>query len=201
MLSRSFAGYIRVRTQAMAGLLALLAIALWVAASAKLAKVLSPKSIPVALTATAIFFLPFFDEALGLGQYSYLCQRSAVKLHGTLPVGNELYSEDGEWRLGMNYPAERWREHLALVRLADSLVRWDHHGVYEPIHSLSPVDSRHSQFVDPKTERILAEWTSYSFKGGIVRRTLLGGSTQCRPEPFNQNGYVMYKQIMTYSKP
>lgn len=88
----------------MAGLIALLAISLWVAASVKLATAISSKSFPVALTATGIFFAPFFDEAIGLGHYSYLCQRSAVKLHGTISVGNDLYSENGEWRLGLTYP-------------------------------------------------------------------------------------------------
>lgn len=184
----------------MAGLLALVIIALWAAASVKIAKAISSKSFPLALAVPAVFFMPFFDEAIGLGQYSYLCQRSEIKLHGAIPVGNELYSEDGEWRLGFTYPPERWREHLALVRLADSLVRWDS-GVSQPIHSLSPVDSRHTKIIDSRTGRLLSEWTSYSFKGGIVRRTLLDGSTQCFPEPINQNGYVMYKQIMVYSKP
>ena len=184
----------------MGGILLLVVIAIWVAVSAKLARALSPKSVPVALVGAAIFFLPFVDEAIGLAQYSYLCKTSAVKVHGTIPVGNELYSEAGEWRLGMDYRGERWREQVALVRLADSRVGWNSGGYY-PIHLLSPVDSRLTTIVDAKTSRLLSEWTSYSFKGGIVRRTLFEGTPQCFPELLNRNGYQLYKQIMIYSKP
>ena len=183
----------------MAGLLALLAVALWVAASVAVAKAFATKAFPIALIAVTLFFMPFVDEAIGQWQYSNLCQRTEVKVHGVVPVGSNLYAESGEWRLGMKYPGERWKERQALVILADSLVRWDH-GSSMPRQSIIPIDSRHTRIFDRKTERLLAEWTSYSFKGGIIRRSLFEGSSQCFPKLFQQEGNLVYKEIMSYSK-
>jgi hypothetical protein len=173
-----------------AGLLVLFLACVWLAAACfiapKITRRVPGRWRPLCTVAVAAFLIcfPFLDELLGAAQFSYYC-RDAVewKKHGTLPVGQELYTPEGKSRLlDGNWSSPAWNaEYSRLLRLREQLVGVDF-GVREPKLGLVPIHKQHVRVFARQGDRLLAEWNVYHREPGLLRRTLVEhSSARCEP--------------------
>ena len=150
------------------------------------------------LATAALLVGPFVDEIVGGTQFKRYCvDAENINFSGTIPVGIELYTPDGQWRLAHFATADA-QEHTKLVRLADSLVRWDH-GTLAAVPAFVPMWQRQTRIYDAQTNRLVAEWVSYSYRGGWLSRIALGERLEeCRPKLLG--GSRMYQQLFSFKK-
>lgn len=148
----------------------LLGILIWIAVVVLLAwlatvrvKNSALRAILVTLAVPLSFILALADEIVGKVQFDRLCEEAKeVKIYATIPVGEELYTPEGKWRLGMA-TAEASR----LGEIVESLVRWDHGGTPPYVISGAIVIYQfETRLYDRKADRLLAEWLVYSTPGG-----------------------------------
>jgi len=188
----------------MAGLLLLAAAFVWLIVCFGLTIFLSKwiptgwgKALFVLLIASALLVAPFINQIIGKHQFDNYCKHAeSVSFFGTIPAPRELYSPAGEWRLA-KFSALQFDEHTKMVRLADSLVRWDT-GNYIEISSFTHVGKRQTKLYEKSSNQLVAEWTSYSFRGGLSG--LMGSTDECHPKLMREEGYGIYKHIFLYQK-
>lgn len=188
----------------MAGLLLLAAVAGWsfvcVAISRYLTKGLLgwKKQFSIIALPPVLFLLPFTNQLVGWFQYEYYCAAADdVKIFGTIQSPKELYSPSGEWLLGRQVNLSTIDEYSNLVKLADSFLTWDH-GSYVELYSLTNVGKRNTKIYEKSSNRLLAEWSSYSYKGGLSG--LMGSTDVCHPKLFADRGYQLYNRLFVYQK-
>jgi hypothetical protein len=171
-------------------------IAWWVARRARFAWA---KASIFVLAAAVLLLGPFSDEVIGGAQFKRYCGAADnVNFSGTIQVVPDFYTPDGEWRLA--YLGVDADKHRKLVRLADSLVRWDH-GTEVRLPTLVPIWQRQTRIYDAQTNRLVADWVSYSYRGGWLSRIALPERrNECRPKMIGEGGYRMYQQVFTYNK-
>jgi len=145
-----------------------------------------------AVLAPIVFFLPLADEIVGHFQFERLCKRAKeVTIYGTIQVGDELYTPDGQWRLGLRGGGfeERQIEGARLRKIVDSYLRWDlGPSMSREIQAAIPIRRYETKIYDAKNGRLLAEWLHYGASGGWLGRNFVPGGgnlivrSQCMPE-------------------
>ena len=189
----------------MGGLLLLFAVVVWLLVCVLLAKGASgvfKSTAAKTLVACGVFvgllFAPAADDILGTRRYKQYCvEANEVKILGTVDVSAStgLHSATGEWLLSTLQPSQH-SERDRLRRLADSLVRWDH-GISTPTSSLFPINERTTKIYEVGSERLLAEWKSYHYRGGFLRSNLFDSASQCFPSSF---GSALYENIFVFRR-
>ena len=190
----------------MGGLLLLLVAVAWFAASLVLATWLSHlarsslgRVAAGSIAFVAILVAPFADDLIGTAELKRYCDSSPdVLIHRTIVVDPVFYGANGEWLLGIS-PVRDWDTNTRLTKLADSLVEWDH-GNHAPIPGLHLIEQRTTKIYEKVSNALVAEWTSYAYRGGVVRRSVLPSSTECRPPLMRQGGSQLYNRIFRVSK-
>jgi hypothetical protein len=129
-----------------------------------------------------IFMAPLADEIIGKFQFDRLCEEAKeVKIYATHPVGEELYTPEGKWRVG-NTLEERNR----LSAIFESLLRWDSGpSTPEVIPGAIPIRRYQTKIYDRTDGRLLAEFVGYGTSGGWLGRSLGGPvltSSACSPQ-------------------
>lgn len=188
----------------MAGLLLLLAALIWLIICISITIFLSKwiqktwrKTLFIVLVIPTLLVGPFVNQIIGKFQFDTYCGAAEdVTFVGTIPAPKDLYSSEGEWRLG-NYRALQGDENTKLVQLADSLVRWDSES-YEIISSFTHVGKRPTRLYEKNSNSLVAEWTSYSYHGGLSG--LMGSTDECHPKLMREAGYGIYKRIFEFQK-
>ena len=187
----------------MAALLILLVLVVWLFASIKLSA-LAIGNIRSKLTKVllgipvfaSLLISPIADDLLGTRQYrSYCDAANQVKTLGTISVGAStgLYETNGDWRLAKLEPSAH-AERSRLNGVADGLVRWEH-GTSRPTKSIFPIDEGTTRIYALESERLLAEITSYHYRGGFLRRNLFDSAGQCFPKEF---GSGLYRKLFIF---
>ena len=135
------------------------------------------------------------QDTVGMRQFEEYCRAAdQVQIHGTVAGADALYTSTGEWRLA-HFSLATSDEHTKLVRYADSLVRWET-GATATVPAVQPIWEQETKIFDARTNRLLAQWRSYSSRGGWARQTvLLGGLLECHPKLFREPGYQLYRAI------
>lgn len=190
----------------MIGLIAFGSIALWLAVSGwiawRVSKLVKPRWVKVLLFLTLtplLVFAPLADEIIGKYQFERYCKNAKeVKIYATIPVGEELYTPEGKWRLEGASTAshEEFVRLNKLNELVQSLVRWDHGPLFpKELSTAIPIQEYETRLFDAKTGRILAEFRSYSNRGGWLKQNFGVGSASggfllpqgCAPELVRQS--------------
>lgn len=176
----------------MFGLIALALLSVWLFASIGLARWIGmrvPKQrIRLVLTvflAPIFFVLPLADEIIGKLQFDRLCEDAReIRIHGTIPLGAELYLPGGEWRRSSrDIPLQ---EEQRIDRLIETLIR-DVHGKSTVVPGWIPMLAYETKIFDRRDGRLLASYKYFSTSGGWVSRRLekpLVVRDQCFPENF-----------------
>lgn len=186
----------------MSGLLLLAAAVTWLIVCTCVALFLSKrisstwgKVVFVPLVTAALLIGPFISQIVGKYQFDSYCKAAQnVTFIRTIPAPKELYSPTGEWRLA-KFSAQQFDENTRLVRLADSLVRWDT-GNYVGVSNFTNVGVRQTKLYERSSNRLVAEWTSYSYRGGLGG--LMGSTDECHPTLMRQEGYGIYRQVFAF---
>lgn len=146
-----------------------------------------PRWVVAAVLAPIVFLLPLADEIVGHFQFERLCAAAKdVKIHGTIPVGEDLYTPEGKWRLGLVGAAdfvlpEKDRESFRLQKIVDSYVRWDL-GRAQEVPAAILIQRYENKIYDVKTGRLLAEWQKYGAYGGWFGRNVIADRLIVRPQ-------------------
>lgn len=176
----------------MFGLVVMASSLIWLLASIALARLIG-RGVPregarflvTVLLAPTLFVLPLADEILGKPQFDRLCEEAKeIKIHRTIPMGNELYLPDGKWRR-----SEREIPLLEAQRidgLMEGLVR-NEHGKSTVVPGWIPMFAYETKIFDRRDGRLLASYKHFSTPGGWIGRRLekpLLVKDQCFPENF-----------------
>lgn len=144
-----------------------------------------------AILAPVVFFLPLADEIVGNYQFERLCEEAKeVKIYGTIPVGEELYTPEGKWRIGLNEGEwdQRMKDWNRAQKILNSYLRWDDRRPAREVSAAIPVQEYEQRIYDARTGRLLAEWHQYGTRGGWLSQSLASSGDkiivrqQCMPE-------------------
>jgi len=118
----------------------------------------------------ALFVSPLADEIIGKYQFDKLCKAAEeVKIYGTLPVGEELYTAEGKWRLGIRpLPLEEHNRADAAYR---AVVRTESIGPKE-VDAAIPIRMYEHYIYNKITGERLASYQQYGSSGGWISRNL-----------------------------
>ena len=176
----------------MFGLIALVLILVWLFASIALARWIG-RRVPhggirflvTVLLAPILFTLPLADEIIGKVQFDRLCEGAReVKVHGTIPMGAELYFPGGEWRRSeRDIPLQEAQRIDGLIK---KLIR-DEHGKSTVVPGWIPMLAYETKIFDRRDGRLLVSYQFFSTPGGWIGRRLekpLVVRDQCFPENF-----------------
>ncbi|MBV9191812.1 MAG: hypothetical protein JOZ85_15095 [Betaproteobacteria bacterium] len=136
--------------------------------------------------AALLLVLPLSDEILGCFQMERLCEQAKeVQVHATIPVGEDLYTPQGKWRMTLaeGNPDEQFKNRFRASRVFDSYVRTENRALPTPAGAID-IRGREIRFYDAKDGRLLAEWRQFSTPGGWLSRHLdrpLIVHAQCAP--------------------
>jgi hypothetical protein len=136
-----------------------------------------PRRAVAAVLAPIVLLLPLADEIVGYFQFERLCEEAKVaKIYGTIPVGEDLYTPEGKWRIGLQENEDfdqRIKNWDRAQKALDSYVRWDS-GIDRPqeIPAAVSIQRFENKIYDVKTERLLAEWMVYNLGQGWLSRTI-----------------------------
>jgi hypothetical protein len=159
----------------MIGLVGVIAIAAWLAVSATIAiwtgnrfkKRILGRLVALVLV-PVIFVLPVSDEVIGRLQFDRLCQAAEqIEVTGTIPVGQELYTAEGRWRLAVQRSSLEERKQAK--RIYESLVRKEHSGPFR-VEAAIPIRMYEYRIYARQDGRILASYRSYATSGGWLSR-------------------------------
>jgi len=143
-----------------------------------------------------VFMAPLADEIVGKQQFDRLCEGAKeVKIYGTIPVGEELYTPEGKWRLELPDPDVR------LGGVVDSYFRWDHGGnPPSVVGSVAiPIYSWDTKLYEKASGRLLAEWLVYSPSGGWLSRHFeTPALVRSRCEPSGAEGWEVHKKTLAF---
>ncbi|MBE0621092.1 MAG: hypothetical protein IH605_10900 [Burkholderiales bacterium] len=149
------------------------ALSVW--AASRVAKWVKPgwaKPVLFLTVAPTLFVAPVADELIGKYQYKRYCEEAAqVKIYATIPVGEDLYTADGIWKLAdMSID---FRESNRLQAVLNSTIRWDFGTPYGTLVSaVIPIQYWDRKVYDAKSGRLLAEFRQYASRGGWLSRTV-----------------------------
>lgn len=165
------------------------------------------RPLAVVMLAPTVFFLPLADEIVGYVQFERLCAEAKdVKIHGTIPVGENLYTPEGKWRLGLVGAADfvlpqKNRESFRLQRIVDSYLRWDL-GRPQEVPAAILIQRYENKIYDARTGHLLADWRKYGAYGGWFSRHFkvpLIVRPQCMPEIVLRS--KIDRALLTFTKP
>ncbi|MBE0622436.1 MAG: hypothetical protein IH605_17745 [Burkholderiales bacterium] len=144
-------------------------------AASRVAKWVKPgwsKPVLFLTVAPALFVAPVADELIGKYQYKRYCEEAAqVKIYATIPVGEELYTADGKWKL--TDMSLDFRERNQIQALVDSIIRSDSGTAYSAfVPALIPIKYWDRKIYDAKPGRLLTEFRQYASRGGWLSRTV-----------------------------
>lgn len=178
----------------MFGLIALALILGWLIASIALARLATRRIsragirfVVAVLLVPLLFALPFADEILGKPQFDRLCERAKeIRIHGTIPMGEELYFPDGRWRRSdRDIPLKEAQRIDALMK---TLIRYEDSKT-AVVPGWIPILAYETKIFDQRDGRLLASYEYFSTSGGWISRRLekpLVIMDQCFPEDSNQ---------------
>ncbi|WP_147435845.1 hypothetical protein [Sulfurisoma sediminicola] len=137
-----------------------------------------------------VFIAPLADEIVGKYQFERLCEEAKeVKIYGTIPVGEELYTHEGKWR-----SSDTGDNDFQLQEFRESLVLWDSGGPFpKEISAAIPIRMYQTKLYERKTKRLLAEWKQFNTPGGWLSQWIPGGQAtflttgECMPEIVQQS--------------
>lgn len=191
----------------MHGLIAILLIVLWLGASVFIAqwigKTMSSPRLRVVVTALLIpllFVAPLADEIIGKFQFDKLCKEAEeIKIYGTMPVGEELYTADGRWRLGIR--PSSLEELNRVENVYKSLVRNESVGPTQ-VEAVIPIRTYEHRIYNKRADQLLASYRSYGTSGGWLSRysseVPLLVRDQCFPPGW---GMDLTRRILPFQKP
>lgn len=197
----------------MIGLIAFGSIGLWLAASvwvawrvARLIKRPWLKALTFATMAPLLVVAPLSDEIIGKYQFKRYCEDAQdVTIYGQIPVGEELYTSDGKWRIGSvpNMPHDEFNR---LNKLIGLLIRWDR-GPITPrrVTGVIPIHEYETRLFDARTGQLLAKYRRYSNGGGWLKRQFgVGAATggfllpqSCSPVIVQQNRLTQHLLVLS----
>lgn len=144
-----------------------------------------------------VFMAPLADEIVGKYQFDRLCEEAKeVKIYGTIPVGEELYTPEGKWRL------ELPGANRDLGEKVDAYFRWEQGG-NPPVVVQSvamPIYQFNNKIFDRRSNRLLAEWTEYGTSGGWLSQGLetpIFVRSTCTPQLVDTG---IYKHLVMFAK-
>ena len=151
---------------------------IWVASRiARLVKPLWLKLVGFVAIAGLLISLPAADEIIGGFQLEKYCEGvDEIKIYGTIPVGEELYTENGTWRTGSTR-----EERNRLSAIYESFVRWEIESPRQ-VPGAIPIYETTTKLYDKKNGELLAEFRQYSTRGGWLHgENPLLVKPQCSP--------------------
>ena len=142
------------------------------------AKASWPRWVIAAVLAVVLFFLPVSDEIVGNYQFERLCETAKeAKIYGTIPVGEDLYTSDGRWRIGLQEgnPDSRFQDWRRAQKALEAYVRLDL-GASPPqeVGAAISIHRYDKKLLDAKSGKVLAEWQAYGTLGGALSRNFQG---------------------------
>ncbi len=186
-----------------------LVVSLWIALrAARLVKQAWLKALVILAVAPLLFVAPVADELIGKYQYERYCKKAEeVKIYGTVPVGQELYTVDGKWKPSdISLPLE---ERNQTRKLKDSIIRWELDGLGTEAPAAIPIRYRDTRIYEIKTGRLLAEYRSYNTRGGFLSRIFFERAgvfvkPQCFPDTLHgskmSRGTQLEETILPFNK-
>src|SRR5262249_53713297 len=152
------------------------------------------KALVIVVVTPSLLVAPFVTRIIGRPQFERYCKGAEVSILGVVPAPKELYSSTGEWRLSMKWNLldnTQFAEHNKLVHIADSMVRWDS----SETRSISKlIGERRTRIYEKGTNRLLAEWSSYTYVGGFA--AVIGGWKNAIPNSFARKGMVCTSEYL-----
>jgi hypothetical protein len=145
-----------------------------------------------------LLIAPLIDEIVGAIQFSYYCDEQSTTILDSISVSSEFYTNTGKWRLE-DWPklsSKEYGEYVELVRKADSYVHWDSNN-YIPMQGFLLIEKRPTKIYSKESGKLLAQWNSYAYRGGMLRKSLSWYTNECHPP---NNGYSLYKKIFYQTK-
>jgi hypothetical protein len=154
------------------------------------------KALVACVVFVGLFVAPVADDILGVVQYERFCKSNDIRLVGTIDVRAEagLHSENGDWLLSKLEPSQHQERHR-ISRLAEGFLRQDI-GSSRPTPAQSSVSERTDRIYEASSGRLLVEITSYHYRGGFLRRSLLDSASQCFSE---RSGSELYQQLFSFT--
>lgn len=186
----------------MFGVMALALILVWLFACIALARGIcrgvshkGVRSFVSVMLAPTLIALPLADEILGKLQFDRHCEEAKeIKIHGTIPMGKELYLPGGEWRRSdRDIPVV---EAQRIDELTKTLVR-EEHSKSTVLPGWIRMFAHETKIFDRRNGRLLASYKFFSTPGGWIGRRLekpLIVRDQCFPENSNE----LYKKIFPF---
>lgn len=116
--------------------------------------------------------LPLADEIVGYFQFERLCEQAReVRVHATMPVGEDLYTPQGKWRMDLaeGDADERFRIRFRAQQALDTHIRAENRAL-PATGSAIEIRGREIRMFDVRTSRLLAEWRQFSTSGGWLSR-------------------------------
>lgn len=189
----------------MFGLIVLALIVGWLLASIALARWIA-RRIPregvrflvTLLLASSLFVLPFADEILGKFQFDRLCEEAnEITIHGTIPVGEELYFSDGRWRR-----ADREIPLAESNRIAGVIKKMLEYETtpYQSVEAAMPIATSEVRVKDRRRGDVLAVYREFITRGGWISRSLekpLLSRNACAPE---KRGPALQQALLPFNK-
>lgn len=133
----------------------------------------------------ALFVSPLADEIIGKYQFDKLCKEAEeVKIYGTLPVGEELYTADGKWRRSHTVPLLSLEDSNKVSQKINSLLRYERNEIYG-ISAAIPISGSENRVFSRNTGQLLAVYRIFGTRGGWLSRNLekpLVVRDQCLPK-------------------
>jgi hypothetical protein len=189
----------------MFGLIALALILVWLFASIALARWVGRwvphggvRFLVTVLLAPILFALPLADEIIGKTQFDKLCEDAKeIRIHGTIPVGEELYFSDGRWRR-----ADREIPLAESNRITDAIEALLEYETtpYQPVDSFMPIATSEVRIKDRRTGNVLAVYREFITRGGWISRSLekpLLSRDGCAPE---ERGPALQQTLLPFNK-
>ncbi|MEW5891498.1 MAG: hypothetical protein AB1768_21250, partial [Pseudomonadota bacterium] len=87
-----------------------------------------------------------------------------MKIYGTIPVGEDLYTPEGRWRLRMS-----GEDAFRLQEIVESYLRREYRRLPDT-HAAMEIHAEERKIYDAKSGRLLAESRTYSTNGGWISR-------------------------------
>lgn len=161
----------------MIGLFVLVSVIVWSVICWKLARwmtrAIERRGLRVGLFVIALallFIAPLTDEIIGKFQFDRLCRAAdQVHIYGKIPAGEELYTPDGRWKIGMDVATKHSSQIRAEQDFIYSLLRYERSPIRH-IDAAIPIREYRNRIYDRRTEKLLAEYKFYGTSGGWVSR-------------------------------
>lgn len=161
----------------MAGLIAFGIVGLYLAVSIVIIRVLARRTSSqwvrwtiYGLGLPLLIAAPLADEIIGKFQFDKLCKEAEdIQIYGSIPVGEELYTPEGKWRLGIRPLSLEERNRADEAYRA--VVRTESIGPKE-IEAAIPIQMYEHHFYNKIAGERLASYQQYGSRGGWISRNL-----------------------------